>query len=304
MKLKIVHLSEYSYNNFVSDSPTETRLKPSLVDHSINEVRLKPRTNYRQHLEYYDFRTSPEVPVRWHKDYFKSDIACFEVNQPHSNLAIIATSVVFTAEDEPRSGHVLKAADERALLSSPKFQNQYAEYLCMTPRTFITPDVAEYLKLLYSQCATSRIYDYVRSLTRYVHQSFSYMPGLTNIHTTVDETVRLRAGVCQDFAHLMLAACRNIGIPARYVSGYQYIGDLPENIGNDNLIIAMHAWIEAFIPGAGWLGFDPTNDNTMSWRYVKVADGRDYTDIVPIKGLYSGSALQTLNVKVKIDQID
>ncbi|MEI6285154.1 MAG: transglutaminase family protein [Bacillota bacterium] len=304
MKLKIMHLSEYSYGNFITGSDNEMHLEPTLIDNSINEVRLKPRTNYRQHLAYYDFSTAPAVPVRWHKDYFQSDIACFEVIEPHNQLSIIATSVVLTAEGEPRSGYVLKPEDERALLNSAQFQNRYAEYLHMTPRTLITQSVADYFKTLYSQCSTGCIYDYVRSLTTQIHKTFQYQPGVTNIHTTVDDTVRLKGGVCQDFAHLMLATCRDIGIPARYVSGYQYIGDLPENIGNDNLIIAMHAWIEAFIPGAGWLGFDPTNDNIMSWRYVKIADGRDYNDIIPIKGLYRGNAIQTLSVKVKIDKLD
>ena len=221
MKLKIMHLNEYSYGNFVNDNNGSMHLEPTLIDNSINEVRLKPRTNYRQHLEYFDLRTFPEVPIRWHKDYFQSEIASFEVVEPHDNLAIITTSVVLTAENEPRSGYVLKSQDEKALLSSSQFQNRYAEYLHMTPHTMVTPSVTEYFKFLYSQCSTDCIYDYVRSLTQQINKSFSYQPGLTNIHTTVDDTVRLKGGVCQDFAHLMLATCRHIGVPARYVSGYQ-----------------------------------------------------------------------------------
>ena len=290
MKLKIVHLSEYNYSGYVVDS--------------MNEVRLKPRNNYRQHLDYFEMHTEPATPFRWHQDYFKNDIAGFEIIEPHDNLKIVTTSVVYTAETEPRDGYVLKPEDERTVLSSDKFRNRYAEYLVSTQSTLITPYVAEYFKYLHTQCSTSCTYEFVRSLTSRIHGHFKYQPGLTSVSTTVEETIKLCGGVCQDFAHLMLAACRFINVPARYVSGYQYIGDLPENIGNDNLIVAMHAWIEAYIPGAGWLGFDPTNDNVMSWRYAKVADGRDYFDVIPVKGLYRGNATQQLSVAVKIDKIE
>ena len=109
------------------------------------------------------------------------------------------------------------------------------------------------------------------------------------------EFVRARAGVCQDYTHAMLALCRRIGIPARYVSGYLETG-AGLTLGSD----ASHAWIEAYLPGSGWVGFDPTNGTLVEQTYVKVGHGRDYDDVPPVKGLRRGGGTESLRVAVRV----
>jgi transglutaminase-like putative cysteine protease len=117
----------------------------------------------------------------------------------------------------------------------------------------------------------------------------------------VKNALKLKRGVCQDYAHLMIAVCRSVGLPSRYVSGYHFVGDLQGS--NANFEQASHAWVETHIPGTGWLGFDPTNNVEVNWRYIKLGHGRDYKDIVPVKGVYRGGA-GTLSVKVDVRKLD
>jgi transglutaminase-like putative cysteine protease len=141
----------------------------------------------------------------------------------------------------------------------------------------------------------SDVWTDVRRLGGHVHRAFAYRPGATGVHTTALDALRLRAGVCQDFAHVLLGLCRSAGIPARYVSGYFLDSELAP--GTEE---ASHAWIEAFLPGHGWAPYDPTHDRVADERYVKVAVGRDYADIRPICGTYRGAATRELRVTVQV----
>lgn len=125
--------------------------------------------------------------------------------------------------------------------------------------------------------------------------------GVSHVHSTVEDTLKLKRGVCQDFAHLMIAICKTLLIPARYVSGYHFVKDL---VDETNYEQASHAWVEAYIPGVGWCGFDPTNEGEVNGRYVKLAHGRDYKDIVPVKGIYKGTDRQNLEVEVDVKLIE
>jgi len=122
------------------------------------------------------------------------------------------------------------------------------------------------------------------------------------VKTTASEMFGKKRGVCQDFAHFMIACCRACRIPARYVSGYHFVGDLQG--GTANFEQASHAWVEAFVPGLGWCSFDPTNADPVGERYVKLGHGRDYKDIVPVKGVYRGSGEQKLKVTVDVRKIE
>lgn len=143
---------------------------------------------------------------------------------------------------------------------------------------------------------------WLRGLSSRIKAEFVYDPAATDVRTTAADFMRQRRGVCQDFTHLMIAICRIRGVPARYVSGYHFVGDLQG--GNADFEQASHAWVEAFVPGSGWLGFDPTNDALIGERYVKLAHGRDYRDIVPMKGIYRGAGGQTLTVTVDVRNIE
>src|SRR5205823_7689435 len=132
------------------------------------------------------------------------------------------------------------------------------------------------------------------ALMRAVHGELRYEPGATDVHTRVEEVLELGRGVCQDFAHVLIAACRSKGIPARYVSGYLYD---PKADGGAS---ASHAWVDVFVPGQGWISLDPTHGRAQNDQYVRVAVGRDYADVPPTKGVYKGAARETLDVDVDI----
>ena len=139
------------------------------------------------------------------------------------------------------------------------------------------------------------MYVAVQQLNKYVYENFQYIKGITSIETTLDEVWKLRAGVCQDFAHILLVMLRLLNIPARYVSGYV----CPHN-NNQRGEGATHAWVEAYIPFYGWLGLDPTNNCIVNDSHVRLAIGRKFSDCSPVKGTYKGTAKQTLEVGVSV----
>ena len=151
------------------------------------------------------------------------------------------------------------------------------------------------------------------ALTRQLYRVLTYAPGSTHVNSSIRQVLDHGAGVCQDFAHLMLAVCRRQGIPSRYVSGYLYTGeehsepggegdlardpDAPHGLVSGN---AMHAWVECLLPDNRWHGFDPTNNLLTNDYYVKVHTGRDYGDVPPVRGVYRGPLVHTMDVSVKV----
>ena len=138
-----------------------------------------------------------------------------------------------------------------------------------------------------------------QAIGAHISSSFSYTPNLTTVNTHPLEVLQMRKGVCQDFAHVMLGMCRSLGIPARYVSGYFF----NPNRAPDE-IEASHAWVEVFLPGYGWKGFDPTHDRVPDTRYVKIATGRDYGDIRPLSGTFRGRGTREMIVEVQVTRLD
>jgi transglutaminase-like putative cysteine protease len=134
----------------------------------------------------------------------------------------------------------------------------------------------------------------VLALMKFIHGYIKYVPNSTHVHTHMNQVVKDRRGVCQDFAHLMLGLCRSLKIPARYVSGY---------LATESAS-ATHAWMEAFIPGHGWRALDPTHNRQISETYVKIGHGRDYGDVPPVSGNYRGTLERTMEVEVKIKAVD
>ena len=145
-------------------------------------------------------------------------------------------------------------------------------------------------------------FERVRALSRLVHETFTYQRNVTTVATKVDEVMRLRTGVCQDFAHVLIGLCRAVGVPARYVSGYT-VADLPEE-GGETREQASHAWVEAYTPTHGWRGLDATNDVVVGDAHVKIAVGRDYADVSPTRGSFRGNAAQRLGVTVEAYRMD
>jgi transglutaminase-like putative cysteine protease len=288
MKLKVTHLTQYTYKEPVIDS--------------VNELRLTPITNEYQTCSEHSITVEPTVNLFSYTDYFGNLTHYFTLHSPHQQLSIRMDAIVETHLTEQQKQSKLALEDENKILSSEKFQNEYAEFLMETPYTVLIPELLQFIqtKIDKNQCEST--YGLLDQISHVIYTHFTYDPDATNVHTTLEETLQLKRGVCQDYAHLMIGICRILHIPARYVSGYHFMGDPEDN--QIHFQHASHAWVEAYIPLIGWVGFDPTNNGKIDWRYIKVSHGRDYNDIAPVKGVYKGSSNQELTVSVDLQYIN
>ncbi|MBB6669902.1 transglutaminase family protein [Cohnella nanjingensis] len=281
MKLEICHVTRYRYGGVVSDS--------------VNELRLAPRTDERQACYQHVLTVDPNVTMMSYEDYFGNRVHAFTANDAHRELVIASRSTVVTRDSEMKRKTEEPPTESWARIRSDAFVDAYAEYLLPSAFATFHAAVSAYASVIGAEAG---VFDFVKGASGRIYEDFEYKPQSTGVHTTADELIGIGSGVCQDFAHLLLAVCRLRGVPARYVSGYHFVGDLQ---GRDaDFEQASHAWIEAYVPGVGWLGFDPTNNGLVDWRYVKLAHGRDYLDIVPVKGVYRGTDEQELTVKVDV----
>ena len=184
-----------------------------------------------------------------------------------------------------------------------------AEYLAPEIREIVWPYLQESRRVSRSPLVwraaldvtggLASVYEMSNAIMGWIHEEFIYQPGATSVKAHLEESFSVKRGVCQDFTHVMLGMCRVIGISARYASGYIYNGPLDSLVGAQ----ASHAWCEVYLPGAGWIGFDPTNNTLADERYVKVAVGRDYEDVSPVEGSYRGVAHCELSVQVEVSKI-
>ncbi|QWU13647.1 Transglutaminase-like enzyme, putative cysteine protease [Paenibacillus sophorae] len=287
MKIQINHTTRYTYTEPVTDS--------------VNEIRLTPRTNYRQSCFHHEVEIFPPANLLTYEDFFGNRVHAYSVNKPHTEMVIHTRATVVTVDkaqgaDLPR----LPLEEQIELMKEEDFQNRYTEYILPTRYTEVTPELMEFASQ-HPFDEAEDLYEWTRKLSTTIYEQFTYDPGATSVNTTVKKALKLKRGVCQDYAHLMIAVCRSVGLPSRYVSGYHYVSDLQG--GNADFEQASHAWVETHIPGTGWLGFDPTNDVEVNWRYVKLGHGRDYKDIVPVKGVYRGIQGQ-LEVTVDVQLLD
>ncbi|MNO17102.1 Protein-glutamine gamma-glutamyltransferase [compost metagenome] len=285
MKLEIVHTTKYTYEGPVTDS--------------VNEIRLTPRTNYRQACYHNSITIEPNAALYTYEDYFGNRVHAFTVNREHSELVIKTRSTVETRDQESWLRERLSPESEQLMLDDESFQDRYMEFLLPTPYTLTDEAVIEYMSSIKPQ--EEGMLEWVIELSHRIRKDYKYSPNSTQVNTTVLEFLDIGEGVCQDFAHLMIAVCRAKGIPSRYISGYHFVGDLQSPAADFEQ--ASHAWVESHIPGIGWIGFDPTNNGMVNWRYVKLGHGRDYHDIVPVKGVYFGNAAQQLQVTVDVKKL-
>ncbi|AIQ12840.1 transglutaminase family protein [Paenibacillus durus] len=287
MKIQINHTTRYTYTEPVTDS--------------VNEIRLTPRTNYRQSCFHHEVEIFPPANLLTYEDFFGNRVHAYSVNKPHTEMVIHTRATVVTV-DKAQGADLpsLPLEEQIKLMKDEEFQNRYTEYILPTRYTEVTPELMEFASQ-HPFDEAEDIYEWTRKLSSTIYEQFTYDPGATSVNTTVKKALKLKRGVCQDYAHLMIAVCRSVGLPSRYVSGYHYVSDLQG--GNADFEQASHAWVETHIPGTGWLGFDPTNNVEVNWRYVKLGHGRDYKDIVPVKGVYRGIAGQ-LEVTVDVQLLD
>jgi transglutaminase-like putative cysteine protease len=276
-RIRVVHTTGYRY-----ESP---------VTQSYNEARLTPRSDRRQNLVVSRLETTPATRSYRYSDYWGTAVTAFDLHAPHTELKIVSSAVVET-------GAVLPPVDQAswADLRSSTVVDRYSEYLEWTdyvPRNTELSGIARGLRKGRSPVEA------VLAVSEWVHDKLTYQRGTTGVHSSAVDAWEAREGVCQDYAHLTLAMLRAIGIPSRYVSGYLHTkanARIGETVRGES-----HAWIEAWT--GGWWGFDPTNDVEIGPRHIWVAMARDYADVSPLKGTYTGGAASAIEVSVDITRL-
>jgi transglutaminase-like putative cysteine protease len=273
------------------------------IDLCHSHAHLRPREDEGQETLSFRIDLDP-VPTfsRERTDYFGNRTHYFAIQQSHEWLEVVATATVEKPAVEAQLPDSGLAWDALAIDPNAKDESgvRLGNYLLPTPAFPSFAPVATFLKP--SLAPGREAMGLVQEVMERIFVEFKYVPGATDTGTPLETVMEQRAGVCQDFAHVMIAALRSIGVPARYVSGY--LETLPPP-GKPRLqgADASHAWVEAWTPATGWVGFDPTNRLLPAARHVKVAHGRDYFDVQPLKGIFLGSGSQTLLVQVDVERM-
>jgi len=262
MKLRIEHSTTFIYDQQISEAYTE--------------MRLHPLDGGGQHTLAFSLHTEPQDEALAYKDRFGNDVRHFDVIQAHQRLLVSARSEVMTSPQFVSDEDSLSPLDQFDFLM-PTTYAPFTDQITAFASAFIRP---------------GQPYETTLAVMHAVFDLVKYEKGATTVNTTASEAMALKRGVCQDFSHLMLAACRSQMLPARYVSGYLF---------NNGYSTATHAWVDVFLPERGWVSFDPTHNREQTEHYVRVAVGRDYADVSPTRGVFVGNAKEEMEVHVAVE---
>lgn len=282
MLLEVRHLTQYNY-----DAP---------VRESVMEVWMQPQKTPRQRLISFTLDPDPAAQLFSYADTWGNAVYHFDVPQPHEALTIVACSAVETEAPEP----LPEALDlgEWDRLRSDFVRGECFDFL--RPHGFARPSEALEEFIERQGIAALRFRDPLTAaqrLSEKIYEAFEYQAGVTDADSPIELALGAGRGVCQDFAHIMIAICRSWGLPARYVSGYLFTDRKHADRSDPD---ATHAWVEVFLPSLRWVGFDPTNNVLAGERHIAVAIGRDYADVPPSRGVYKGEAESQLCVAVSV----
>jgi len=268
------------------------------VYESYNEVRLRPMHDDQQSCVSFRLVTQPASRGSSYKDGYGNWIHQFNLLPHHRRLRIEAESVVLVHEAPTPEPGGMSLAEFDAL--RPELLDEHFDWVAPSAYVPYLPSLAEISKAAEQAC-DGTVAGFAQAASGFVHNNFVYMKGATHVHSSVQDSLTLRAGVCQDFAHVLIGVARTRGLPARYVSGYLVSGSAGPGAKQEEVIggQASHAWAEIFLPGSGWIGFDPTLGKPIQLRHIRVAYGRDYGDVPPVRGVYKGRAGQSLSVDVR-----
>jgi transglutaminase-like putative cysteine protease len=277
---------------------TTFRYEPA-VRESVMEVRMQPRSEANQRCLSFSLDVNPPANITQYRDFTGNTVHHFDIAGSHNEVKVIAQSTVqMQFVPAPLASEAGDWADLDALTSG----DDYWEMLL--PSDFAHSGPA--LDLLSTELKCERRTNPLELLTELneaIYEMFAYVPNSTKVDSPIEEALQSRQGVCQDFAHIMIALVRPLRIPCRYVSGYLFHGE--ENGHKDrSLEGASHAWVEALVPRLGWTAFDPTNNLIGGDRHIRVAIGRDYADVPPTRGVYKGEAESELSVAVTVSPSD
>jgi transglutaminase-like putative cysteine protease len=282
MLLDIRHLTQYNY--------------ASPVRESVMELWVQPQKGGRQRLISFELEIDPAAQLFSFADAFGNAVYHFDVPQPHERLMILAHAAVETEAPADLPDRLDRGEWDR--LNSAFLRSEWFDFLHPHGFAATTPALAAFIRK--NKLEALRKTDplsAVRALNEALYKALEYQPGVTEADSPIDLALKAGRGVCQDFAHIMIAVCRSWSIPARYVSGYLFTD---RAIGDRSDPDATHAWVEVFLPSLRWVGFDPTNNSLAGERHVVVATGRDYSDVPPTRGVYKGGSDSELTVAVAV----
>ena len=274
---------------------TTTYVYDEPVAQSISEARLTPRSFERQRVQEVHIDVQPGFATRETRtDYFGNEVTTIAVFGTHERFIVTATSLVETGLGPVRQLPEVPWETVRDLLAVPTDEESLAasEFIFESPYVPQVGAVADFARATFTPARP--VVESMRELKHRIHDEFIYKPESTSIEVPLQEVMDKRHGVCQDFAHVMIGALRSMGLAARYVSGYLRSGEDVQGWE------ASHAWVSAYIPGAGWVDFDPTNDVMPTDGHVTVGWGRDFGDVTPVKGVALGGGGQRVDVEVRV----
>jgi transglutaminase-like putative cysteine protease len=272
--------------------------EPAYESH--NELRLTPRDSAGQRCLDFRLHVDPPAAVLAYEDGFRNRVHSISVHPPHQELAIRAESIVERLP--PRADRARHVTFGEFLEEDEARSREHYEFLHPSVHVPFSDRLRKFFWLS-RPSPTERVAEYTARIVSLVRDQFEYEMGRTDVHSTVDDVLTAGGGVCQDFAHLTIGLLRLAGVPARYVSGYLAPQIAPGATEPPPIREqASHAWIEALLPETGWTGFDPTHCGRTHDHHVRVAVGRDYADVPPLRGVYrSPGSRQRMVVDLAID---
>ena len=268
-RLSVQHRTSYKY-----EAP---------VVASFNEVRMTPASNGDQFLIHHGLYVSPHAHINRFRDYWGTDVETFDLQTPHETLEVVSDNLVEVSHPK-----VIDVGCTWSDLRNENIRDKYFEYTQHT-------QLANYVDASEISIEKRSPRDFVLHVSEYVNTQIAYVPGQTNVHTSASQAFESKVGVCQDFTHVTLSVLRHFGIPARYVSGYLFHGSQELGISS---VGESHSWVEAWV--GDWMAIDPTNQRDVDESHITVAKGRDYSDVSPLIGIYSGGASREVSVEVTI----
>ena len=276
-RLRVVHSTGYAYK--------------SPVTASFNEARLTPRSDSRQNVILNRVETVPATRSYRYVDYWGTAVTAFDLHAPHTELEVTSSSVVETDRGE--------MPEEEAGWDDLHTESVVDRFYEVLTPTEYTPESKRILRVGERIAKDHAPREAVTAAAHWAHSELDYVPGTTGVHSSGLDALREGKGVCQDFAHLTLMVLRGMGIPARYVSGYLHPNR--KAVIGDTIDGQSHAWVQAWT--GGWGSYDPTNNADINEQYISVGVGRDYADVSPLKGVYSGEGSTDLDVVVEITRL-
>jgi transglutaminase-like putative cysteine protease len=286
MRLRAAHVTRYNYAETVSTCHTEVRLAPreragqARISHNLD---VSPAPNFSASRE----------------DYFGNEVISFSIEQPHKELVVSSESLTDVDPAPPPNLSLSPSWEdvrEEVLRHAAPASFEAFQFIFESPLIRRGPEFAEYAKECFEP--GRRFLDGVTQLSERIFEQFRYDTKATTVATPVEEALKSRSGVCQDFAHVMIACVRSLNLPARYVSGY--VRSRADFAGAE----ASHAWVSVWCPMFGWQDFDPTNNIMPQGDHITLAWGRDYSDVAPVKGVALGGGEQSIRVSVEVTEAE